>query len=144
LTTPVSPPEVFTAAWAEACARELNTRVSYREAAATWEGAIILELTTEREDGSREVFLDLWHGECRTARSASLSDVELASYVLRGSAGAWHQVLSGRVPPLFAIMAGRLQLVKGALGDLVPYSRAAGELVSAAIAIGGAFPEYLL
>ena len=60
--------EIFTDGWARAWGERLNASDSYREAAAEWEGAVVLE--NDRGDhGSQAVFLDLLHGECLEARS---------------------------------------------------------------------------
>ena len=137
------PDPVFSDAWAKSCAREIAARVSYRQAAATWEGAVLLVMMPDAHagiDAERTVFLDLWHGDCREARVGAADDPERASFVLAGTAGAWRQVLSGRVAPLMAIMTGRLRLTKGSLTALIPFAHAAKELVAAASAVPTEFP----
>ena len=137
-------PEVFTDHWAKACAQELNTRPSYREAALTWEGAIVLVMAPEGGGGEttgRSVLLDLWHGECRHARVATGEDLDAARYVLQGTPAIWREVLAGRLAPILAIMTGKLRLAKGSFAGLVPYVNAAKELVAAAMAVETTFPE---
>ena len=129
---------LFSAAWARACADAINNRPSYREAAATWEGAVMLVMTPDSAAGvndERRVFLDLWHGECREARAATAQDEEAARYVMSGAAGDWVKVLSGKLPPLMAIITGRLHLAKGNIVALLPYAHAAKELVGAVGAV---------
>jgi putative sterol carrier protein len=136
------PLPVFSDAWATACAVVLNQNDAYRTSAATWEGAILLLMTPDATGGEeRRVFLDLWHGECRSARAASVADEAEARYVLAGTQAAWRLVLTGKVAPLLAIMTGKLRLAKGSLVELVPYTGAAKELVTAAAAIDATFPE---
>jgi putative sterol carrier protein len=136
------PHPVFSDSWATACAVMINQNPAYRAAAVTWEGAILLLMTPDRAGGEeRRVFLDLWHGECRSARAASAADELEARYVLAGTQAAWRMVLTGQVAPLLAIMTGKLRLAKGALAELIPYTGAAKELVSAAAAIDASFPE---
>ncbi len=136
------PLPVFSDSWAIACADVLNQNSAYRTAAATWEGAILLLMTPNATGGEeRRVFLDLWHGECRSARAAYLADEQEARYVLAGTQAAWQLVLTGKVAPLLAIMTGKLRLAKGSLAELVPYTGAAKELVSAAAAIDAIFPD---
>ena len=62
-----------------------------------------------------------------------------ARYVLAGTTAAWQQVLTGAVPPLLAIMTGKLKLTKGALAELLPYVNAAKELVLTAASVPGVF-----
>lgn len=135
------PLPVFSGAWAAACADLLSRSTAYRAAATTWEGAILLLMLPD--DGTREerrVFLDLWHGDCRSARAAERSDEAFARYVLAGTESAWRLVLTGRAAPLLAIMTGKLKLTKGSLAELVPFAVAARELVAAAAAIDASFP----
>ncbi len=132
---------VFSDAWARSCAEALNLNSAYRTAAATWEGAILLRmLPAFPGDGERLVFLDLWHGDCRAARAAGPDDEAAARYVLAGTTAAWQQVLTGTVPPLLAIMTGKLKLTKGALAELLPYVNAAKELVLTAASVPSLFP----
>ena len=134
-------PPVFSAPWATACAVAINAAPAYQAAAASWEGAILLEMVPEDVEGSapHQVYFDLWHGECRAARLASPTDAGAARYVLSGSTSAWEQVLSGRVAPLLAVMTGKLKLTRGSLAELLPYVTAAKELVTAVASVPGVF-----
>jgi putative sterol carrier protein len=133
---------VFSSEWASACARILNGQDGYRSAASTWEATIVLTMTAIGADGNeRRVFLDLYRGECRSARAAVASDEEGARYVLSGTAAAWEQVLTGTLAPLLAIMTGKLRITKGGLMDLMPYVGAAKELVAAAALVPASFPD---
>jgi putative sterol carrier protein len=135
---------VFSDAWARACAALINANEAYRLAAREWEGPIVLLMSTDAGPGDdQRVFLDLWHGECREARAATIGDEATARYVLAGASEAWRQVLTGRVPPILALMTGRLRLAKGSLLELLPYVAAAKELVAAASAVLAEFPEVL-
>jgi putative sterol carrier protein len=135
--------EAFSDAWALQWCQVLNNRPSFQHAAAAWEGAVALVMTRDSSSGAatRAVFVDLWHGECRAARSASEEDLEAARYILSGIAPVWRQVLTGKMAPLTAIMTGKLRLTKGSMGALVPYAAAARELVAAAVAMEISFPE---
>lgn len=132
---------VFSEAWAVACAEVINRSNAYRAAATTWEGALVLLMTPEEVPGEeRRVFLDLWHGDCRSARAATVDDEATARYVLAGTESSWRLVLTGKTAPLLAIMTGKLRLAKGSLAELIPYTGAAKELVTAAAAIEAIFP----
>jgi len=140
----VSNPEIFTDAWARAWGDQLRTSESYRSAAARWEGAIAMVLEADAGlglPGDRSVLLDLWHGECREARTATGSDLEQAPFVLRGAAAIWKRVLEGDVDPLFAVMSGKLKLARGSVAKLVPHARASKEMVLAARRVEASFPR---
>jgi len=126
-------PELFTAPWAAAVCRELTASEIYRKAAATWEGAMGFELA---QDGAhapgRAVVLELWHGECQGAREASPEELATLPFLIQGSPAAWHAVLVAGTDPIFALMSGKLRLARGSLSALIPYARAAQELVAAA------------
>jgi putative sterol carrier protein len=134
-------PAVFTAEWAHAWCRALNASATYREAGAEWEGDVVLVMTADGDVPARAIRLDLHHGECRGARIASDDDRENARYVMEAAPDAWRDLLSGRTPPLMALMTARLRLTRGNLSALLPFAGAARELVAAAVAMDSAFPE---
>ncbi|MFN8650780.1 MAG: SCP2 sterol-binding domain-containing protein [Gemmatimonadales bacterium] len=137
----MNPPEVFSDEWAVICARTLNEGNGYRTVAAAWEARIVLTMTAVGSDGGeRRVWLDLAEGSCRGARAAQAEDEGDARYVLSGTAESWRLVLNGALPPLHAIMTGKLRLAKGNLLELLPWVNAAKELVSAAAAVPASFP----
>ncbi len=130
------PLDVFSAAWAQALHDRLATDDGYREAAAHWEGAVVLEVA----DDDRGVFLDLWHGECRQARPPSGSDRGDARYIIQASEAVWRQVLAGEVDPLFGLMSGKMKLTRGSVAALLPYANAAKALVTAAASLDNHWP----
>jgi len=121
---------LFSDAWAKACQIELNASATYREAAATWEGAVVF--IREDAEGHRGVYVDLWRGECREARELVDGDMDRAPYVIRGDVEAWSGVLGGSLDPLMALVMGKLKLAKGSLGTLAFHIRSARALVAAA------------
>ncbi len=122
--------EIFTDPWARAWGERLNESEAYREAAESWEGAVLLE-DSHADDDLRAVFLDLHHGACLEARVARAGDGERARYVLSATEADWLRVLDG-MSPISAILRGKLKLSKGSLASLMPFTRAASELVEAA------------
>ena len=131
----------FSAPWAAAWEEELGASEAYREAAATWEGSLMLEMAVDGAAGAAHaVFVDLWHGECRGARVATDDDRGGADFVIRGGVGTWQRVLAGELEPIFGIMSGKLKLRRGSLAKLVPQVKAARELVAAAARIDTEFP----
>ena len=105
-------PYLFSAEWAAACQTEINASEAYREAGATWEGAVVF-VVDKGEHPARGVYVDLWRGECREARALMDGDPDLAPYVIAGDPDTWGQVLEGTLEPLGALVMGRLRLVKG-------------------------------
>ncbi|HEX6039223.1 SCP2 sterol-binding domain-containing protein [Longimicrobium sp.] len=135
--------EVFTDAWCDACCARLNASAEYRQAAATWEGTVVLVMTADAAHGipgERAVWIDAHHGHCRDSRVATAADRASAAYVLQADAATWTRLLAGETDPVSAAMTGKLKLTKGNLMSLAKYAAAAREMLRAAGEVGGTFP----
>ncbi len=136
--------EIFTEDWASLWNDSINANSDYKKAATKWEGAIAMQMMPDADMGipdERVVIADLWHGDCRSARAASAGDLEDAPYVIRATPPAWKSVLSGKTDPIVGLMGGKLKLAKGSLFALLPFAKAAKELVQSAINVDTEFPE---
>ena len=136
-------PEIFTHPWAQDFCQALNANERYRRVARTWEGALLLVMEADPTRGiptTRAVYLDLHHGECRGARAAGPEDADAAPYVLTATPAVWKAILQGELPPIAAILRGKLRLTKGNMMALVPHVRAAQELVATAARLPTRFP----
>ncbi len=117
--------------WVEAFAERINASATYRDAAATWEGAIAFVFLAEPDRGVPAdvwALLDLWHGGCRSARIVGPDEGGAAPYVLRAPYTRWRSILEGELDPVKAMMQGKLK-VQGNLATIIRYVRAANELV---------------
>jgi putative sterol carrier protein len=117
--------------WLTAFADLVNDSDEYREAAATWEGDIAFVFEAEPDRGVADdvwAVLDLWHGECRSARIVIPAEGERAGYVIRAPYSRWKEVLRERLDPVKGMMQGKLKL-QGDLPTIVRHVRAANELV---------------
>ncbi len=136
--------EIFTDAWAQQWNDSINDNEDYKKAASKWEGAIAMQMMPDADMGipdERVVIADLWHGDCRSARAASAADLEDAPYVIRATPPAWKSVLSGKTDPIVGLMGGKLKLAKGSLFALLPFAKAAKELVQSAMNVETEFPD---
>jgi putative sterol carrier protein len=117
--------------WISIFRDRINASPEYRDAAATWEGAVAFVFEAEPDRGVPEdlwAFLDLWHGECRDARMLDPVAGSDAPYVIRAPYSRWKEVLRGDLDPVKGMMQGKLK-VQGDLPTIVRYVRAANELV---------------
>jgi putative sterol carrier protein len=117
--------------WLAAYRDRVNASPEYRDAAATWEGAIAFVFEAEPDNGVPEdlwAVLDLWHGECRSAAMAEPAAADRVPYVIRAPYSRWKDVLRGDLDPVKGMMQGKLK-VQGDLAMIVRYVRAANELV---------------
>ena len=138
--------EIFTLAWAQAWAGQLNRNPHYRSAAQKWEWPLILILEKDPAHGlpeNREIYLDLWHGECREARPAEGNDLQEAPYIISAPLPVWQEILAGQADPMMALTRGRLKLRKGNLLKLARYTQAAKQLLASAVQVETAFPVNL-
>jgi putative sterol carrier protein len=136
--------EVFTEEWCAACCERLNDSERYRQAAAGWQGSVVLQMAADPAAGidtDRAVWIDAHDGVCRGTRVATADDLQSATYVFRADAGEWRRLLAGETDPIASAMAGRLRLTRGNLFALAKYAQAAREMVIAAGAAGGTFPS---
>lgn len=136
--------EIFTDAWAQEWHEEINDNTDYKKAAARWEGAIGMVMTADGDMGISEeriVVADLWHGDSRGAKAMTSADLDDVPYVIKANPETWKKVLAGRLDPIVGLMGGKLKLAKGGLFALLPYAKAAKELVASAIAVDTDFPE---
>jgi putative sterol carrier protein len=136
--------EIFTSDWATLWGDAINANTDYKKAATRWEGAIGMIMTVDQEMGipeERIVIADLWHGDCRGAVTGSTDDLEDVPYHIKANPATWKSVLAGKTDPIVGLMGGKLKLSKGSLFALLPYAKAAKELVNSAIAVDTSYPE---
>ena len=136
--------EIFTDDWARLWGDSINANEDYRKAATKWEGAIAMIMTPDADMGipdERIVIADLWHGDCRNAKAAGAAELEEAPYLIKAEPAAWKSVLAGKTDPIVGLMGGKLKLAKGSLFALLPYAKAAKELVRSAIEVDTSYPE---
>ncbi len=141
---PAAPgPEPFSAEWAAALRRELESNADFRRAAAGWQGRLVLQRNADPAAGAiaAAVCLDLADGSCSEARPARTGDRREAVFVIAGSRAAWRRVLAGGASPILALLRGRLKLVKGTIAGLTPLAAAAEQLVAAARRLESAVPS---
>lgn len=136
--------EIFTDEWARAWGEKINENGAYKAAAAKWEGAIGLVMTQDASMGipeERVVVADLWHGDCRQAEAAEPGALDDVPYLIKSNPSTWKSVLDGSTDPIVGLMGGKLKLAKGSLFALLPYAKAAKELVSSARHVETSYPD---
>lgn len=135
--------EIFTEEWAQAWCARINENDSYRAAAQKWEGAIVLVMGSDASFGieeERAVIADLWHGECRSGHAAGETERSEAPFVIAGTPAVWKKVLAGEADPIVSLVGGKLKLARGGLFKLLPFAKAAKEMVASARAVDTTFP----
>ena len=107
----------------------LNKNDRYEDAAKTWEGDFVFEITADGEIVKEPIkfYVDLWHGKCRSARMAGPDDT--AEFTYSGSYKNWRALFDGKIDPIKGIMARKFKL-DGDMGKVMRYTKAALELVA--------------
>lgn len=87
------------------------------------------------------VYLDVWHGQCRAARSATEADLAGAEFILEAGPTVWRALFEGRLAPMMGLLTGKVRVSRGELAKLLPFSNAAKELIRLASGVETEFPD---
>ena len=120
------------AEWAQAYRDALNANPAYKEAAAAWEGDILL-LVRPSDPGAPApgIHLALAHGECSAATFHADARTVASEFVFEGSPENWQRLMRREVDPVKAILDGTFK-IRGNLAKMMRFTRAAKELVDSA------------
>ena len=107
----------------------LNKNPHYEDAAKTWEGDFVFEITADGDLVKEPIrfYIDLWHGKCRSAKMAGPDDT--AEFTYSGPYKNWRALFDGKIDPIKGIMARKFKL-DGDMGKVMRYTKAALELVA--------------
>ncbi len=111
-------------AWIEALCVYLNQDERYGQVARNWEGDMVvsIEADSTSPDGytSRALYLDLWHGDCRSVGvyDPAIEVVPEAAYSLSAPFANIMKIFTGELDPVQAMLTRRLQ-VKGNMAYLL-------------------------
>lgn len=119
-----------TQAWADRFREVLNASTSYREAAAAWQGEILLMVARDPAAPDGEgVVLDLAEGGCRSATYVADAGHRPTEFVYEGSRAAWRRLLASELDPVKSLFDGTFR-IRGNLAKAARFARAASELVA--------------
>jgi putative sterol carrier protein len=123
--------------WLEAFIHTLNSDGDYNKAAKNWEDPITLVVTNlpppvqEFFKSDRVVvWLDLWHGQCRSFEFLQTPDQRPAGITLTASYDVMKRIALGQLSPTTAMMTGQLK-AKGSVFKLVTNAGATAAFVNA-------------
>lgn len=134
--------QIFSESWASAYQDAINQNPKYATTSQNWNHGALAMTTTFADGTDHAIILDLAGGECLSAQVVTHTEAQAqASLVIQGDLGAWQDVLNGKIQPLMAIMRGKLKLTKGSIGQLMPFTQSAIELVNSAQQIETEFPD---
>ena len=128
--------------WVQELKNQLNTSQSYADAAKAWEGDFYFVVDPEKGTPITEpiyMYMDLWHGECRSAGVVKKEDKNPA-YIMSGPYTKWKKVVTAKLDPMQALVTGQLKL-KGNMVMVMKNVRAAQEIVKACTRIDAEFAD---
>lgn len=121
--------------WAEAFRTALNASPEYAEAARLWEGDVLLLVRAdEAAPHGAGVHLDLFHGECRSAKYVDDPRTVTSEFVFEGARADWGRMLRRELDPVQALLRGTFK-IRGNLAKVMRFTRAATLLASTAASI---------
>jgi putative sterol carrier protein len=127
--------------WIKALCEEVNHSESYAQAAATWEGDFFFVIEPRGSlTAPVYLYMDLWHGKCRSAGAMDNSDEKKPEFVISASLADWRKVIGKQLDPIQGMMTRKLKL-KGNMMKIMKVPKAATELVNCCTLIPTEFPE---
>ena len=108
------------AEWLGSLCEKLNSDGRYRQVARNWEGDLVFDI---RADGRLQspvtMYLDLWHGQCRSVEYyPGPGGHPAAKFTLRSEYANFASILLGKTDPMTAMLTSRLK-VDGSLGYMM-------------------------
>ena len=126
--------------WVQQLMEVVNSSQAYKEAAAKWEGDLVFLIQPGAGLAQESyLYLDLWHGDCRSAKQLQSASEEKAAFEISAPLVIWRDVLEGRLDPIRGITSRKLKL-KGNLMKVLKAPKAAVELVNCARQVDTEWP----
>lgn len=99
--------------WVDDFIDYLNADDEYAKVAKKWEGDLIFDIHPEGAlQEPLRIYMDLWHGKCRSGYIVPKGEEKDAKFVLTAPFGNFVRVLKGELDPMQAMMTRKLK-VKG-------------------------------
>ena len=140
---------VLTPEWVSEFEKMVQADDRYKEVARTWEGSVTLVFKADPETGLDDdlfILLDLWHGECRSAKIVPSEIGRNGDYVLEAKYERWKKVLKRELNVVKEMATNRLKLVPfnfKKAAKLAAAAQAAIRLVDIAGEVSDKFPDEL-
>ncbi len=120
--------------WIDAYVEKLNNNKAYEEAASWWEGDFIfIAEPAGNLDHEIKLYIDLWHGKCRSGRVLEHGEEPKAEFIWSGNWDNWVLLLTKKIDPIQGLMAGKFKLV-GNMAKVMRATKAAQEMVNSVVA----------
>ncbi len=120
--------------WVDTYIKNLNDNKAYEEAASWWEGDFVfIAEPAGNLDHEIKLYVDLWHGKCRSGRVLESVEEPKAEFIWSGNWDNWVLLLTKKIDPIQGLMAGKFKLV-GNMAKVMRATKAAQEMVNSVVA----------
>ena len=126
--------------WIKELSSKLNESEAYEKSAKDWEGDFVFVVDPDDAyDSNAYLYLGLYHGKSPDAAELASQDERETEFVLRAPFSNWRKVIEGKLDPIQGMITGQLKL-KGPMGKIMRFPKAASELVNCATKVPTEFP----
>jgi putative sterol carrier protein len=127
--------------WIKAAMVEVNKSSAYKNAASSWEGDLIFVITALPDERKEvQLYMDLWHGECREAFEVLDPGSQNSEFVITAPLPVWRKVLEGKLDPIRGLVSRQLKM-KGNMMKVMKSPKAAVELVNSCAHVETGWPS---
>ena len=127
--------------WVKQLMVVLNNSESYAQAARKWEGDCFFTVDPEGDMTQPvNLWLDLWHGECRSAREVPPDEEMEPAFRFSAKLSIYQKIFSKKLDPIKALMTRQLKL-QGDMRAIMRAPKAAQELVACSTLVDTTYPE---
>ena len=145
-----SPPYIVgTPEWVSEFEKTIQEDARYKDVAKKWEGSVVLVFKADPHAGFEDdvfIFMDLWHGECRSATLVPSEKGRSGAYVLEAEYGRWKKILKKELNVVKELATGKVKLVPFEFtkaAKLTAAAQAAIRLVDLSAEVSDTFPDEL-
>ena len=99
-------------AWLKEFEVVLNSDEQYARIAKNWEGDIMFVIEPDKgsQDEPMYYYMDLWHGQCRSATIVEKGEEKKPAFILKASRSEFIRVLNGTLDPMQAMLTRKLRV----------------------------------
>lgn len=140
---------VGTPEWVSEFEKTIQEDARYKEVAKKWEGSVVLVFKADPQagfEGDVFIFMDLWHGECRSVKLVPSEKGRSGAYVLEAEYGRWKKILKKELNVVKELAIGKVKLVPfefSKAAKLTAAAQAAIRLVDLSAEVSDKFPDEL-
>ena len=128
-------------AWVRALMEVLNDSEAYAQAASRWEGDCYFTIEDGQGPGKAvNLWLDLWHGECREAYEVGAEDGLDPAFRFSAPLAVYRKIFDRKLDPIRALMTRQLKL-SGDMRAIMRAPKAAQELVACCTRVDTVYAE---